>query len=148
MTDTPVAPIAPPRHAASTGNDCRIEIAIHPIDNPAPESPGARDSSRRIIRHERERKRRRHIENRRIIRELKMAGCWLCGRADLPSTLLHFHHVDPATKKAAVAHFTTRSTGALIAEINKCRLICVDCHETHHETITSEAWRTGGCYDL
>ena len=98
--------------------------------------------------HETIRKIRRKAENRRIILAVKAEGCWLCGRKDLPGADLHFHHLDPKTKKGNIADLVTRSTRALLVEISKCRLICVEDHKKHHAILKSEAWRTGGCYDL
>jgi hypothetical protein len=98
--------------------------------------------------HETIRKIRRKAENRRIILAVKAEGCWLCGRKDFPVTDLHFHHLDPKTKKGNIADLVTRSTRALVEEISKCRLICVEDHKKHHAILKSEVWRTGGCYDL
>ncbi len=99
-------------------------------------------------RRERQRKARRRAENRRLIVVEKAHGCWLCGRRDLPFDRLHFHHLHQAEKKDHVAHLVSRSTTAFRDEIDQCRLICFGCHEKHHEILDSEAWRTGGCYDL
>lgn len=47
---------------------------------------------------------------------------------------LEFHHVDPGTKS-----FNPRSRASikwelLVKELDKCRLLCGDCHKSHHAT--------------
>lgn len=114
---------------------------------PARSGTAAATRARRNLREGR-RKGRRRAENRRFIVKVKADGCWLCGNRSLPLGDLHFHHLDPRQKKECVARLVNRSTRAVVEEIRKTRLICVQCHAEHHAVLESETWRTGGCYDL
>ncbi len=59
----------------------------------------------------------------------KMSTCLLCGAGDD----LTFHHRDQSAKKANVNYFVKRkSMGALINEISKCDIVCLDCHRYLH----------------
>lgn len=99
-------------------------------------------------RRERQRKQRRRAENRRTLAVEKSRGCWLCVRRNLSAEELHFHHLDPKKKRDCVAHLVSRSVSTFNIEVWACRLLCRRCHEQHHALLHSEAWRTGGCYDL
>jgi hypothetical protein len=70
--------------------------------------------------------RRRQVK-RRLVDE---AGgcCRICSFAGHPSAL-HFHHLDPSTKKFHLAQLgATRSIGRMRAEAAKCILLCANCH--------------------
>lgn len=55
-------------------------------------------------------------------------ACVLCGFSEAPAAL-HFHHLDPDTKRFAIgARGLTRSFAALQAEVAKCILLCANCH--------------------
>jgi hypothetical protein len=41
---------------------------------------------------------------------------------------LHFHHVDPASKSFAISMGTGKSIAAYRGEIQKCVLVCANCH--------------------
>lgn len=68
---------------------------------------------------------------RRVKEELvaEAGGCCvLCGY-DRCVAALHFHHLDPATKRFAVGgQGLTRSRATLRAEAAKCALLCSNCH--------------------
>ena len=76
---------------------------------------------------------RRHAKNSRVITHEKAKGCSCCSRKDIPHRNLHFDHFNPLTKKASIADMRRGSTSALIAEIRKCRLICLGCHRDRHQ---------------
>jgi 5-methylcytosine-specific restriction endonuclease McrA len=64
-------------------------------------------------------------------------GCFLCGS----KTDLTFHHIDPATKSAEVKKMVRngRTFAKTIEEINKCVVLCNDCHvELHKQGIDGE----------
>jgi transposase len=70
--------------------------------------------------------RRRKIKNKLVAR----AGgcCQLCGYNRHPSAL-HFHHLDPGTKKFILSrNGVTRSYAEAEAEADKCVLLCGNCH--------------------
>jgi hypothetical protein len=52
---------------------------------------------------------------------------------DHPATL-DFHHKDPSTKEANVAHMITRgwSINRVKEELRKCRVLCSNCHRKLH----------------
>lgn len=45
---------------------------------------------------------------------------------------LHFHHQDPTQKSFTIARGSSFSNERFWAEIDKCFLLCMDCHHTHH----------------
>jgi hypothetical protein len=54
--------------------------------------------------------------------------CVLCGY-DRCVSALHFHHVDPATKRFHLSmQGATRSLASVRAEMSKCVLLCANCH--------------------
>ncbi len=72
------------------------------------------------------------IERRRRVKQrlVDRAGgaCVLCGY-DGYAGALHFHHVDPATKRLALGgRGLTHSWRALLEEASKCVLLCANCH--------------------
>jgi transposase len=54
--------------------------------------------------------------------------CKICGYSRCPDAL-HFHHVDPATKRFSIgSRGLTRSLDLLRREAAKCALLCANCH--------------------
>jgi hypothetical protein len=53
--------------------------------------------------------------------------CSVCGY-DRCILNLHFHHVDPASKSFAISMATGKAIAAYRAEIQKCVLVCANCH--------------------
>jgi hypothetical protein len=72
--------------------------------------------------------RARFHANIRWIRAYKEAhGCQLCSERD--PRCLDFHHIDPATKKRAIAHMTWgQGKESILKEIAKCNILCANCH--------------------
>ena len=69
---------------------------------------------------------------RRRVKEILVeeAGgrCRVCGY-DIYVGALHFHHLDPSTKRFQVSHAgTTGSLQAMREEARKCVLLCANCH--------------------
>jgi transposase len=54
-------------------------------------------------------------------------GCAICGY-DRCVAALHFHHVDPSTKRFNVRSGNTQSLERLRDEARKCVLLCSNCH--------------------
>jgi cytochrome c553 len=53
--------------------------------------------------------------------------CAVCGyRRSIVN--LHFHHVDPATKRFSLTVASGKSIAAYRAELTKCVLVCANCH--------------------
>lgn len=64
--------------------------------------------------------------------KMEMGGCAMCGYNEHPAAL-DFNHIDPATKAFNVAEGVSRGKGrkAIKAEIEKCNLLCANCHRIH-----------------
>ena len=69
-------------------------------------------------------------------RERFGAKCQLCGYNKCQNAL-HFHHVNPSEKKFAISDSlrTTRTQQEIDDEINKCILVCSNCHVEIHSGI-------------
>jgi len=66
-------------------------------------------------------------------------GCSKCGYKEHPSAL-HFHHRDPSQKKFDISRCGYYGMEDLLNEINKCDVICANCHSIEHSNwdFTSE----------
>lgn len=59
--------------------------------------------------------------------------CEKCGYSKYYGAM-HFHHVDPTTKRWSWDKLRLRKWSDVIDELNKCILLCANCHaETHNE---------------
>jgi len=56
--------------------------------------------------------------------------CESCGTTDN----LEFHHIDPSTKDFNLGNSWTKSWDRILAELEKCYLICYNCHRKEHES--------------
>ena len=56
--------------------------------------------------------------------------CQLCGYARCAKAL-QFHHIDPSQKDFSISH-VTRSWERIKDEIEKCVLVCANCHAEIH----------------
>jgi 5-methylcytosine-specific restriction endonuclease McrA len=73
---------------------------------------------------------------RDMAREYKGGKCALCGYNRCPSAL-DFHHRDPRKKDFGLSvRGLTRSWEKIKKEIDKCILICANCHREVHAGIT------------
>jgi len=63
----------------------------------------------------------------------ELGGC--CARCGYDKYLgaLEFHHLDPTVKEFALGHKRGLSEEALRKEINKCILLCANCHREEHQ---------------
>ena len=81
----------------------------------------------------REAVRKRRIKVREMAREYKGGKCEICGYNKC-SRALSFHHLDPKKKNFGVAaNGMTRSWEKTRKEIDKCILVCSNCHMEIHE---------------
>ena len=70
---------------------------------------------------------RRKQKVRRILVEEAGGRCAVCGY-DRCIVNMHFHHVDPGTKKLMMSAQTGQSLNAFREEAKKCVLVCANCH--------------------
>lgn len=69
-------------------------------------------------------------------RERFGAKCQVCGY-DKCQNALHFHHINPSEKKFAISDSLriTRTKEEIDNEINKCILVCANCHTEIHANL-------------
>jgi len=76
-------------------------------------------------------KRRKKIKQKAV--DYKGGKCKLCGYNKCVSAL-EFHHKDPTTKEFSIGlNGATRSWNKVKEELDKCILICANCHREVHE---------------
>ena len=65
---------------------------------------------------------------------LKGGKCISCGIEydGKNACIFHFHHRDPSTKLFTMHLITVKSWDSIIEEVNKCDLLCANCHEKKH----------------
>ena len=67
-----------------------------------------------------------------IMQRLKINGCAICGY-DKCSAALDFHHVNSEDKEFNISmHSINYSDKRVVEELNKCILICKNCHSEIH----------------
>ena len=79
-----------------------------------------------------ERNKARKKEGTEFLYEAKLnSSCAICGYNRCPSAL-QFHHVDPSVKEFGVATMRAHSLKKIQAEIDKCIVLCANCHAEYH----------------
>lgn len=79
--------------------------------------------------------RRRHKIKRDAI-TLLGGCCSKCGYKKCDAAL-EFHHTDPTKKDFAIGNAYVKSWAKIKAEVEKCILVCANCHREIHEEIYS-----------
>ena len=79
----------------------------------------------------------RRFKQREKLINSKGGCCNLCGYNKCYDAL-HFHHVDPATKEFVIAGNHARAWELLIKEVDKCVLVCANCHAEIHAGLISQ----------
>lgn len=80
---------------------------------------------------------KRRIKLRQMARAYKGDKCEICGY-DTCARALSFHHLDPKKKEFGISDKgLTRSWEKIKAELDKCILVCANCHMEIHEGIIS-----------
>lgn len=76
----------------------------------------------------------RYRLRRKMLDEIKDRPCADCG-GRFPPYVMDFDHRDPRQKSAGVSHFFSANPDRLQAEIDKCDVVCSNCHRirTHHQ---------------
>ena len=77
---------------------------------------------------------RRRIKLRLI--EYKGGKCQWCGYNKPVPAAYHFHHRDPSQKEFGIAQQgACRSWSKVLEEVDKCDLICANCHAETYSTV-------------
>lgn len=70
----------------------------------------------------------RQLRKQYYITHLRTHSCVHCGETD--PIVLEFNHIDPSTKKDLVSKLSHQGTmEELVAEIEKCEVLCANCHK-------------------
>lgn len=48
---------------------------------------------------------------------------------------LDFHHIDPSNKKYAISKIRSKSKNIVMNEVEKCIVLCANCHRKEHHSI-------------
>ena len=82
-------------------------------------------------------KRREHIKKRCL--DYKGSRCKICGYNRCEQSLV-FHHLNPEEKNFGISGNTAcKSWGKIQAELDKCVLVCMNCHgEIHYGLISNQ----------
>lgn len=76
----------------------------------------------------------RKYEVKKRMVEYKGGKCSICGY-DKCNTALEFHHVDSDSKVSILGGYHSRSWDFLKAELDKCVLVCSNCHREIHANL-------------
>jgi len=76
---------------------------------------------------------KRGIERKKKLIEMKGGKCNICSY-DKNISALCFHHIDPNVKEMAltIRECSNNNWEKLVEEVNKCRLLCHNCHMEVH----------------
>ena len=76
----------------------------------------------------------RRDDNARLVAEYKQSkSCAVCGETE--SVCLDLHHIDPSEKEFSIAQARHFSLKRLQKEIQKCVVVCANCHRKIHANI-------------
>lgn len=73
----------------------------------------------------------RWVEKKKKAISYKGGCCTLCGYAKYYGAL-QFHHLDPSEKEADWGKLRMRSWSKITEELDKCLLLCANCHAEAH----------------
>jgi hypothetical protein len=88
-----------------------------------------RSSGQYIATSRREAQRRRELEVRALLLDIRERPCADCRRR-YPPYVMEFDHREPGEKQFLVAHSWTRSRLQILEEAKKCDIVCRNCHRT------------------
>ena len=72
--------------------------------------------------------------NKIIIATYKAKGCSICGYNKCDKSLV-FHHLGLDVKRQTVSKLYAHSAEVLITEIEKCIVVCANCHAEIHDRL-------------
>lgn len=117
------------------------------LDHPERAREHRREAARRFRAAHPERARAAALKGQKALRDRRRqemddikraSGCVDCRDVADPN-LLHFHHVDPATKTFTIADGLGNTRAAIDRELAKCVVLCRPCHEERHRQLRSDA---------
>ena len=77
-------------------------------------------------------RRRKYETNKKLISDYKKEKyCEKCGYKEHPE-ILCFHHLGKEPKKFEINSSSIRATKTILKEIDKCILLCPNCHQWLH----------------
>lgn len=77
-------------------------------------------------------------EQKRKLVEYKGGKCEICSYSK-SNRALEFHHKDPSQKDFSISSYST-NFNRMITEVDKCILICANCHRELHEELELKKW--------
>jgi len=81
--------------------------------------------------YQRIRQKDKHRTNKLKAIEYKGGKCFDCNN-EYPQCCYDFHHIDPNIKDSTIAQITGRQFENIISELDKCVLLCSNCHRIRH----------------
>lgn len=80
---------------------------------------------------------KRHREFKEVVVKYKGGSCENCGYNKFISAL-EFHHIDPSEKDFSISNVKTyKLTDKIKNELDKCILVCSNCHREIHEKLNN-----------
>lgn len=76
---------------------------------------------------------KRQRQNKKLAIDYKGGKCSVCGY-DKCDAALDFHHIDPTKKDFNISHHKGMTLENLKEELDKCILVCRNCHAELHNT--------------
>jgi transposase len=98
--------------------------------------PNQTFEERKEIEKLRKRKERKELKNKAI--EYKGGKCEKCGYCKC-SEAMEFHHLNPEEKDFGIGGHT-KSWNVIKKELDKCILVCANCHREIHEKLKEDNW--------
>jgi|AntRauTorcE11897_2_1112592.scaffolds.fasta_scaffold20558_2 hypothetical protein len=80
---------------------------------------------------------KRRIERKLKAIEYKGGVCFCCGET-YPYPAMQFHHRNPDEKESIWNTLRFQSWDKVIEELDKCDLLCANCHSIHHSNYSPE----------
>ena len=101
-------------------------------------SESKRTNKYRCVRCESEKVQKRRTKLKQIAIEYKGGECEYCGYSKCPAAL-EFHHKDPSQKDFGIAYKgRTMSEEKMKVELDKCIMLCSNCHREEHVRLRLE----------
>lgn len=82
------------------------------------------------------RNKERYIEKIKEVLDTDILECSICGYSKCYAAL-EFHHLDPNEKEYVISNMRNHNISNLKKEIDKCILLCANCHREVHNGVIS-----------